>query len=159
MWLLSCRTLTTLARSFARRASLVTIVSIAVACGESTPAAPTPTSPVPTPVAPVPASSDSGHAVLYQRIAPMSYGMTDAYRLSEADSTFVIVFNGSATYDGWAGKYQRTDSLLVFHYKATNIQGELSATGIVRGDTLVLSYNSIMHGDDFEDGKYVRQRH
>ena len=157
MWSLPCRTLTTLARSFARHARFVAILPIAVACGESTPAAPT--SPVPTPVAPVPASSDSGHAVLYQRVARMSSGMTDAYRLSEADSTFVIVFNGSATYDGWAGKYQRTDSLLVFHYKATNIQGELAATGILRGDTLVLSYNTIMHDTDFEDGKYVRQRH
>ena len=46
--------------------------------------------------------------------------------------------------------------MLAFHYNAWSAAGELGARGTLRGDTLLLRYNRVMHMTDFEDGVYVR---
>jgi hypothetical protein len=48
--------------------------------------------------------------------------------------------------------------VLVFHYNASRVAGEFAARGTLRGDTLLLRYNRVMHMTDFEDGVYVRSR-
>ncbi len=122
-----------------------------------------PIPPVSAPPAPpahdVPAPSTAGPGVLYQRVSEpaLSYGVSDAYWLSsDVDSTFVMIFPDGRTHWGWSGRYSRADSVLVFRYNGWSAAGELAARGVVRGDTLVLAYNHVMHLTDFADGVYVR---
>jgi hypothetical protein len=94
--------------------------------------------------------------VRYQRVSPARYG-PDTYVLSlGADRAFVIVFADGRVSGAWSGRYARADSVLVFHYNASRVAGELAAHGTVRGDTLLLQYNFAMNMTDFEDGVYVR---
>jgi hypothetical protein len=149
-------------------ATLVRVVSLtlAVGCTDVTRPARAPTARPGAPATPtLPSSSPpqmpdgTAPGVLYQRVSPLplSYGASDAYWLSSgADSTFLIVFPDGTTHWGWSGRYTRADSVLRFRYNAWSAGGELSARGIVRGDTLVLAYNPIMQMTDFEDGVYVR---
>jgi hypothetical protein len=163
MWSRSGHASTALTRLCARRALLVGLVSLATGCMDSTPtstaALPHQLPPAPSPVPqPPPVPSITGPSVLYARVSPSSYpGGGDSYLLSlGADSAFVIVWGGGVTYPGWAGRYQRADSVLVFHYDAWSSAGGLEGRGTLRGDTLFLRYNSIMQMTDFEDGVYVR---
>jgi hypothetical protein len=94
--------------------------------------------------------------VRFQRVSPARYG-SDAYVLSlGADSAFVVVFADGSSSGGWSGRYERADSVIVFHYNAWSAAGELGARGTLRGDTLLVRYNDIMQLTDFEDGVYVR---
>jgi hypothetical protein len=94
--------------------------------------------------------------VRYQRVSPARYG-SDAYVLSlGADSAFVIVFADGSRHGGWSGRYARTDSVIFFRYNAWSTAGALDARGTLRGDTLLVQYNTVMQLTDFEDGVYVR---
>jgi hypothetical protein len=135
-----------------------------VACAER-PREPTGVPSVPSPPRTVgfqpaplpPAPTISGPAVLYERRSPSAFGWTDAYLLSTgADSTFLIVGPRNETSWALAGRYARADSVLTFRYNGWNVQGPWEARGIVRGDSLILRYNAVMIGSDFEDGVYVR---
>jgi hypothetical protein len=112
---------------------------------------------------PRPGPTIAGPSVLYQRVSSMQFGTTDAYLLSLGiDSAFTILYPGpgGVSYWAWSGRYQRAegDSVLVFHYNAWSLAGELAARGTVRGDTLLLEYNDIMAMTDFESGVYVKAR-
>jgi hypothetical protein len=97
---------------------------------------------------------------LYQRVSPLSYGTSDAYWLSSSggNGTFQMILPDGLSLWPWTGRYTRADSVLVFRYNAWSAAGELTARGIVRGDTLLLEYNTIMMLMGFEDGVYVRPR-
>lgn len=145
----------------ARRALLAVLLPIAAGgCADSTPASPAPRQvPVPTipPPSPPQAPSIPEPTVRYERVTPLSYGASDAYLLSlSADSTFAIIFPNGRTFAAWSGRYSRSDSVLTFRYVAWSAAGELLARGTIRGDTLLLRYNTIMQLTDFEDGDYVR---
>ena len=157
-------TLSAPAFSWGRRTMFAALVAFAVACMDTngppgSPTAPPAGQPTPTPQSPYPPPPDiTGPAVLYVRASPSSYG-SDAYLMSlGADSAFVIELPNGPLSWGWAGRYERRDSVVIFHYNAWSAAGALGATGIVRGDTMFLKYNVIMQLTDFEDGMYVRSR-
>jgi hypothetical protein len=162
----SDRTLFVPALSWKRCMLLAALLPLATACmdgngptsaalgrpGSVPPQSPQPPAPLPPP------PTISGPAALYQRVTPSSYG-SDAYLLSlGADSAFVIEFPDGSSSWGWAGRYERTDSTIVFHYNAWSAAGGLEGRGTLRGDTLFIKYNVIMQMTDFEDGAYVRSR-
>lgn len=143
-------------------AAIVAASILLTACVDSTASSPaTATQPTAKPnpqPAPPPPPTINGPSALYRRTTPATYG-SDAYALSlGADSAFVIIFPQGDRYWGWAGRYERADSVVVFHYNAWSAAGDLSARATIRGDTLLLRYNSIMQMTDFEDGVYVRDR-
>jgi Tol biopolymer transport system component len=76
---------------------------------------------------------------------------TSRYVLYE-DSTFGVQFGSSYGFFEYPGKYSRADSVVSFLFDAN--AGRWTATGIVRGDSLIVIYNDEMHLDDFEDGVY-----
>jgi hypothetical protein len=119
----------------------------------------TPALPPPPPNSPA-TPADTSPDALYQRVSPLSYGTSDAYWLSSSggNGTFQMILPDGLSLWPWAGRYTRADSVLVFRYNAWSAAGELTARGIVRGDTLVLRYDGIMQMMDFQDGVYVRPR-
>jgi Tol biopolymer transport system component len=100
-------------------------------------------------------------AAAYNRVSPSA--IQDAQR-------FVLFPNGmfalqfvratssisgplSFSYAGW---YSRTDAVLTFLFDASNTAGAWTAKGVLRGDSLVVEFNTVMQLADFEDGVYVQ---
>jgi hypothetical protein len=88
-------------------------------------------------------------AATYLRQSPSSFPEAQRYVLY-VDSTFSLQYEGCCDT---GGRYSRADSAITFKFKA---EGWVS-TGIVAGDSLVVTYNQTMLWVDFEDGLYMRQ--
>jgi hypothetical protein len=72
-----------------------------------------------------------------------------------ADGAFILEYEGQAF--GYGGRFVRNDSTIVFNFADSSLAGAWVATGAIRGDSIVVSYNLVMMMTDFEDGTYVRR--
>jgi len=74
-----------------------------------------------------------------------------------ADSTFALEFDsprfGTFIY---SGRYRRVNSKLVFGWDAWSTAGPWGAEATQQGDSLKVTYNSVMMLSDFVGGTYVR---
>jgi hypothetical protein len=59
---------------------------------------------------------------------------------------------------GYRGGYKDTDGTLTFEWEGWSTAGPWSATGTLKGDSLTVQYNLVMHFTDFEDAVYVLMR-
>jgi hypothetical protein len=75
----------------------------------------------------------------------------------EENGTFVLEFyEGAIKRFGYTGRYTHADSLITFDWDSWSVAGPWRATATLRGDNLVVRYNTIMMLTDFVDGTYVR---
>jgi hypothetical protein len=161
--------------------ALGTLITFSAACAEParpaappaasprdpvTPAPPAPAPPVPAepwPAAPPfpalarPGEVYSGPDTLYHVFhASHSSRLASRYVLY-ADGTFVLQFSSVGSGLGeYRGRYARADARVTFDWDGWSTAGPWGATGTLRGDTLRVTYNDVMHWSDFIDGVYVR---
>jgi hypothetical protein len=76
------------------------------------------------------------------------------------DGKFALQYLQSLGSWQYPGTYQEADGKLTFTFdgRGWSIPGQPDARGVLEGDVLTVSYNSIMQMSDFEDGVYVRTR-
>lgn len=141
-------------------AILALSIVLAAGCLDTAPSSPAtasqPVAKINPPPPPPTLPTITAPSALFRRITPASYG-SDSYLLSlAADSAFILIFPNGEMYGAWSGRYERADSVLIFHFQGPSPAGELTARGTLRGDTLLLRYDELMQMTDFEDGVYVR---
>ena len=146
------------------------MLSLSSACRDSTgptkpglsEPTPPPVNPPPTQPAPVPPPPRSGR--IYEgddsiyALFDFSHGgrLTSRYVLSE-DATFGLqFFSPRVGFFEYAGKYARADSLITFEFDSGSGGQVWEATGVLRGDSLIVEYNVAMQWSDFMNGTYVR---
>ena len=123
-----------------------------------TPAAPLP-APAPTPPAVTAFPPLSKPGAIYDRVGGSSLPGRSRYVIYD-DGTFSLQFAGADSGFGeLLGHYSREPSLysseessIKFSFNAS--AGEWVATGVARGDSIVVRYNLVMALSDFEDGVY-----
>jgi hypothetical protein len=98
-------------------------------------------------------------AVAYERSTPHSYpaGALSRYVLFEDGRFSLQYLRPHVQFFEYRGRYARADSLITFDFDDWNLAGPWQATGVVRGDSIVVAYNIVMGLADFEDGVYVRR--
>jgi hypothetical protein len=152
---------------------LAALLVLSAACADST--APTRsngpyTPPPPLPVATVPKAPDypspQREGVIYTEVgAPYGYPGSTQFHGGVPTSRFVFYDDGrfglqfSSPRFGffeYGGTYARAGSQITFGWDGWSIAGPWGASGTLRGDTLHVSYNTIMQLSDFIDGDYVR---
>ena len=126
--------------------------------------------PVTTPVTPVtPPVPTSGFPSLTQSgqiyVAPV--GLYDAYAAYHGsslptryvlydDSTFTLQFlSARFGFFEYTGRYSRLNSKITFSWNGWSTAGPWGADGTLRGDSLSVTYNTIMMLTDFIDGTYI----
>jgi hypothetical protein len=73
------------------------------------------------------------------------------------DSTFGLRFNSAVAGSfEYAGRFSRVSSTIKFSFAGWSVAGPWEATGTLSGDTLNVTYNSVMSFSDFIDGAYIR---
>lgn len=72
------------------------------------------------------------------------------------DSTFALHYDDNGGFD-YRGTYTKMNDIITFNWEGWSTAGPWGATGIIRGDTLTVSYNIIMMLSDFEDAVYLRK--
>jgi hypothetical protein len=96
---------------------------------------------------------------LYERAMPHSFpaGAHSRYLFFENAGRFVLQYQNPVwgTHD-YPGRFIRSGDTIDFHFEGWSVAGPWEATGTLRGDSLIVSYNSVMSWSDFEDGAYVR---
>jgi hypothetical protein len=113
------------------------------------PSPPPRSEPIAPPQVPQDTAPTAAVAATYLRLSPSFLPEAQRYVLY-VDGTFGLQYDGCCDF---RGSYLRADSVITFNFKAA---GWLS-TGVVSGDSLVVKYNNVMVGSDFEDGLYIRQ--
>ena len=132
---------------------LATLVPLALACSDVTGPVDTPLPPSSQPTVPAfPATT--GPAAIYVEQNSLYPPYSTRFVLYE-NGAFALQFPSSGLPLEFAGAYTRTDSLVTFEWRSSRAWG---ATGILRGDELVVRYNVLMQMTDFVDGTYVRSR-
>lgn len=75
------------------------------------------------------------------------------------DSTFGLQFNSAVAGPfEYAGRFSRVNSTIKFSFVGWSVAGPWDAVGTLSGDTLSVTYNSVMSFSDFIDGAYIRSR-
>jgi hypothetical protein len=93
---------------------------------------------------------------LSQSSYPVSgYTTTSRYILYD-DSSFVLQYDHNGGFE-YRGSYIKVDSLITFNWEGWSTAGPWGAIGTLRGDTLTVSYNTIMALSGFEDAIYLRK--
>ena len=140
---------------------------LATACGDlSQPAAPTAPGadttsvhPSPSPIVPPPRVATIYDATdkLYDAYTFFhGHPLSSRYVFYE-DSTFGLQFNSAVAGPfEYAGRFSRVNSTIKFSFIGSSIAGSWEAIGTLSGDTLRVTYNSIMSFSDFIDGAYIR---
>jgi hypothetical protein len=146
---------------------LCVLIILSTGCADATqsggPTAPPPASPPASPPTlnppPFPALSRAGEIFrgpdsLYDFFIP-SNGSHLASRYVLYDSTtFALQFSSSNRgFSEYAGHYSSADSVLTFTF---DVESRWGATGTLRGDSLIITYNDWAMMSDFMDGVYVR---
>ena len=128
--------------------ALAAVLSLPVACSDVTSPADAPLPPPTQPTFP----ATTGPATIYVEQGSL-YGLDGLTRfVLYENGAFALQFKGSLPLE-FAGRYTRVDSLVTFEWKGASAWG---ATGTMRGDELVVTYNAIMQLTDFVGGTYVR---
>jgi hypothetical protein len=143
-----------------RRASVVVLLALSVACGTSGPISPTGTNgpvaapPAPTPRPPTDFPPLSGPSRTFTFDRALLYPVRDY----TSNSRFVLYDNGAFVlqYSGGAyrGSYSETNGVIAFDWEGWSTAGPWAATGTLTGDSLTIQYNFIMQMTDFEDAVY-----
>src|SRR5688572_13463623 len=145
-----------------RGAAVVQLVLFA-ACGSSVPTSPTRTSPpsalsslTSLPATIFPPLSGPSRTFIFD--CEVSYPVTGYTR----NSRFVLYDNGAFVLQypslgerGYRGRYEDANGAIRFEWEGWSVAGPWGATGTLKGDTLTVQYNEIMHYTDFEDALYV----
>jgi hypothetical protein len=75
------------------------------------------------------------------------------------DDTFALQFYGPARAPfQYTGRLLHAGATLDLRFDAQSSAGPWIATGSLRGDTLSVSYNTVMELSDFTGGNYIRSR-
>ena len=134
------------------RGTLVGLVLFSIACGRSTPAAPT--------------ASSQGPARHFPALSGLSRTFTFdhelTYRLSDytKQSRFVLYDNGAFALQyvslgiEYRGGYTESNGLITFQWEGWSTAGPWGATGTLKDGSLTVQYNLIMQLSDFEDAGY-----
>jgi hypothetical protein len=110
-------------------------------------------SPTPPPTRPFPSLTGPSRTFVYDHdgLFPVS-NVTKTSRFVLYDSgAFVLHFESAGDSDG---AYTDTNGAIAFEWK----NGQWTATGALKGDSLTVQYSMLMQGADFEDAVYVLQR-
>lgn len=70
------------------------------------------------------------------------------------NGAFVLRFP-SIGEGGYVGGYRVADGNVTFEWEGWSTAGPWSATGTLKGDSLTVQYNLVMHLTDFEDAVYA----
>ena len=143
------------------RGTLVGLVVLSIACGRSTPIAPTASSQrpaVPSPPAPPPTNFPALPGL--SRTFTFDHELT--YRLSDytKQSRFVLYDNGAFALQyvslgiEYRGGYTESNGVITFQWEGWSIAGPWGATGTLKDGSLTVQYNLIMQLTDFEDAVY-----
>ena len=148
--------------STVRRRTLVALLVLSAACGDSVPTSPTGTSqgpplasPTPPPPTNLPPLSGPSRTFSFER--ELSYRVSEYTKASR----FVLYDNGAFVlqYAGlgieYRGRYTEANGLIVFEWEGWSSAGPWGATGTLTGNSLLVSYNMIMQLTDFEDAVYT----
>ena len=143
------------------RGTLVSLVLLSIACGGSTPTAPTASSQrsaAPSP--PVPPSSNfpavSGPSRTFTFDRELTYGVSGYTK----QSRFVLYDNGAFALQyvslgiEYRGGYTESNGVITFQWEGWSIAGAWGATGTLKDGSLTVQYNLIMQLSDFEDAVY-----
>jgi len=146
--------------------ALAVLLMAGTACGPSDTTLPTPpNTPVVNPAPPPAPPSESrplpaGPARTFVFDHEVSYHVSDYTRESSFilyDShAFALRFEGLSLE--YRGTYSESKGVIVFDWEGWSGAGPWGATGTLKGDTLIVNYNTIMSLTDFEDAAYVIQR-
>jgi|SRR6266853_582397 len=148
-------------RSPLSRGALVGLVVLSIACGSTTPIAPTATSPlpgVPSPAAPPSQSFPplSGRSRTFAFDHELTYHLTDYTK----QSRFVLYDNGAFVLQylslgiEYRGAYTESNGVFTFEWEGWSVAGAWGATGTLKEGSLIVQYNLIMQLSDFEDAAY-----
>ena len=88
----------------------------------------------------------------------LSYPVTGYTR----NSRFVLYDNGAFVLQypslgevGYRGGYKHANGVIKFEWEGWSVAGPWGASGTLKGDSLTVQYNEIMHHTDFEDATYL----
>jgi hypothetical protein len=143
------------------RGALVSLVLLSIACGGSTPSAPTPTSqstavPSPTPPPPLNVPPLSGPSRTFTFDHDLAHPLSDY----TTKSRFALYDNGGFALEyvslgiEYHGRYTESNGVITFQWEGWSIAGAWAATGTLNNGALTVQYNSIMRLSDFEDAVY-----
>jgi hypothetical protein len=144
------------------RGTLVGLVLLSIACGRSTPAAPTagsqgpavPSLPAPPPPTNFPALSGLSRTFTFDH--ELTYPLRDYTK----QSRFVLYDNGAFTLQyvslgmEYRGGYTESNGVITFQWEGWSTAGPWGATGTLKDGSLTVQYNLIMTFSDFEDAVY-----
>ena len=134
------------------------LLAISMACSEVTP----PTAPsLPAEQIPTPAPTPPTHIPTFPAIsqpARVYIGTSSRYVLYD-EGTFALQYSTARNpFFEYRGTYSEANGHIDFSWEGWSAAGPWGASGTLTGDSLSVTYNSIMQMTDFEDGVYVRQR-
>jgi hypothetical protein len=143
------------------RGTVVGVILLSIACGRSSPTAPTAIGQSPTvPSTPAPSPSNfpplSGLSRTFTFNHELTYHLTDYTK----QSRFVLYDNGAFVlqYVSLAGEYRggytESNGVITFQWEGWSIAGPWGATGTLKDGSLTVQYNLIMQLSDFEDAVY-----
>ena len=147
------------------RGALGGLLLLSIACGGSTPTAPTaggqgaavPSSPYPTPTN-FPALSGPSRTFIFDH--EVTYPLSDYTKKSR----FVLYDNGAFALEyaslsiEYHGQYTESNGGITFQWEGWSVAGAWGATGTIKDGSLTAQYNLIMQLSDFEDAVYRLQR-
>ncbi|MBA3671857.1 MAG: hypothetical protein H0W68_07525 [Gemmatimonadaceae bacterium] len=137
-------------RTTIRSVALATAaIATLVACsGDATSVTQAVTPPATGPVAP-PAPARPG--VVYDRVSASVFPGSSRFVLY-GDSTFALQY-GPVLFE-YKGRFTRKDSALTFSWDGSSVAGLWGATGVLKDNTLTVTFNIVMTASDFEDGTF-----
>jgi len=121
--------------------------------------------PTSQPTPPTPPSAPAVSSVIVYEGPPDLYDFSANYHQGQltsryalyGDSTFALEFVSPRFGPfAYSGRYKRTGSRITFSWNAWSAAGPWGAEATLTGDSLKVSYNSVMMMSDFVDGTYVR---
>ena len=133
--------------------------SVATPSAPEVPAAPPPPAPPAPPFPELPRAGIvyDGHSDLYAPLFSFHQSRLASRYVFWDDGTFALQFSSVRWgFFEYPGRFTRADSLITFAFDGWSTAGPWDATGRLRGDTLIVSYNLLMQHSDFIDGAYVR---
>jgi len=146
------------ARRVALSMCLTAALPLIVGCADSANTVASPV--VPPPAPPSPTASRviyDGPPDLYGAFNSFHNGPLVTRYVLYGDGTFALEFYSPRFGPGvYTGRYKRTDSRIVFDWDGWSTAGPWGAEGTLRGDSLTVTYNTVMMLSDFVDGTYVR---
>jgi hypothetical protein len=148
-------------RTAISRGTLVGVMVLAIACGRSSPTAPSASSQRPV-VPSTPAPSPSNFPPLSGLSRTFGFNHELTYRLTDytKQSRFVLYDNGAFVLQyvslgiEYRGGYTESNGVITFQWEGWSSAGAWGASGTLKDGSLTVQYNLIMQLSDFEDAVY-----